>query len=585
MTDAPVLGVSNSATGRRWRLRAGDADLAREIERQLELPGVVAGVLAARVNSLEEAELYLSPRLRDALPDPSHLLDMDRAIARVMAALDAGEQIAILADYDVDGATSGALLRRIFRGLGAEPLIYVPDREREGYGPNPGAMQSLKDQGASLVITVDCGATAFEAIDAANALGLEVIILDHHVGADETPNALAVVNPNRADETSPHQQLAAVGVCFLFAIGLNRSLRDAGKPEIDLMVLLDLVALGTVADVASLTGVNRALVAQGLKVMSARRNPGIDALLNVASVTDALRPYHLGFMLGPRINAGGRIGDSRAGLELLSTEDYAAAEALAQTLDGLNRERQEIEARVIEEATPLAEAQAAENVPIIAVSGEGWRQGVVGIVASRMAERFERPALVAAIENGVAVGSGRSVSGVDLGPAIIRMREAGLLTSGGGHAMAAGFRCSADGFEAFTTALADALADDVAMARTKRGYSLDGVVGPAASLDVAESLEHLQPFGAGNPEPRFVLAGVRLEHAALIKDAHYRLRFTGADGTAMQAMAFRAAGRPLGDFLEASKGAVIHLAGRVEIDTWRGGREARMIVEDAASAN
>lgn len=585
MEDAPVLGVAKSATDKRWRLRAGNPDLAREIERQLDLPGVVAAVLAARVDSLEAAELYLSPRLRDALPDPSHLLDMDTAIARVATALDGGEQIAILADYDVDGATSGALLRRVFRALGQEPLIYVPDREREGYGPNPGAMQTLKDQGAKVVITVDCGATAFEAIDAANALGLEVIVLDHHVGADETPNALAVVNPNRADETSPHQQLAAVGVCFLFAIGLNRHLRAAGRTEIDLMSLLDLAALGTVADVASLTGVNRALVAQGLKVMSSRKNAGIDALLNVASVTEALWPYHLGFMLGPRINAGGRIGDSRAGLELLSTDDHAVAEDIAQKLDGLNRERQEIEALVIDEATPMAEAQAAAGATIIAVAGEGWRQGVVGIVASRMAERFERPALVAALDGGFAVGSGRSISGVDLGPAIIRMRELGLLTAGGGHAMAAGFRCSADGFEAFRDALSESLADAVAEARAKRGFTVDGVIGPAGALGIAEALERLQPFGAGAPEPRFVMASVRLEHAALIKDAHYRLRFTGPDGATMQAMAFRAAGRPLGDFLGKASGSIIHLAGRVEINTWRGRREARMIVQDAALAN
>lgn len=585
MEDAPVLGVAKSATDKRWRLRAGDPDLAREIERQLELPGVVAGVLAARVDTLKAAELYLNPRLRDALPDPSHLLDMDQAVLRVASALDSGEQIAILADYDVDGATSGALLRRVFRGLGQEPLIYVPDREREGYGPNPGAMQTLKDQGASLVITVDCGATAFEAIDAANALGLDVIVLDHHVGADETPNALAVVNPNRADETSPHQQLAAVGVCFLFAIGLNRYLRSAGRTEIDLMALLDLAALGTVADVASLTGVNRALVSQGLKVMAGRRNPGIDALLKVASVTEALRPYHLGFMLGPRINAGGRIGDSRAGLELLSTENYGTAEAIAQKLDGLNRERQEIEARVIDEATPMAEAQATAGATIIAVAGEGWRQGVVGIVASRMAERFERPALVAALDGGIAVGSGRSISGVDLGPAIIRMREMGLLTSGGGHAMAAGFRCSADGFDAFREALSESIAESVAEARTKRGFTVDGVIGPSGALGVAEALERLQPFGAGAPEPRFVMASVRLEHAALIKEAHYRLRFTGPDGATMTAMAFRAAGRPLGVFLAKASGTLVHLAGRVEIDTWRGRREARMIVQDAAPAN
>ena len=581
MSGPALLGVERSARDRVWLSASGPPERTQAFSRAFDLPEAVAAVLAARVEDEGAAELFLSPRLRDSLPDPSHLLDMDRAADRVAAALKSGEQIAILADYDVDGATSGALLRRLLRAYGAHPLIHVPDRETEGYGPNPAAMRRLRDEGAGLVITVDCGATAFEAIEAANAVGLDVVVLDHHMGAAETPAAFAVVNPNRADETSPHRQLAAVGVAFLFAVALRRRMPDAAP---DLMAYLDLVALGTVADVAQLTGVNRALVAQGLKAMAASRHVGLAALLSAGGVAGAPEARHLGFVLGPRINAGGRIGESRLGLELLSTDDPDTAEQIARKLDDLNRERQEIERAVFDAALPDAEAQAADGQPVIAVSGEGWRQGVVGIVASRLAERFGRPALVAAIEAGIAVGSGRSVVGAALGPAVIAAKEAGLLLAGGGHAMAAGFRVAADGFAAFAAQISEDLAPALAAGQGRKSLAIDGVVGPAGALGVAEAMARLAPFGEGNPEPRFAIPALRLKHLDVLKDIHLRLRLEGADGARLTAMAFRSADRPLGAFLLGARGGVVHLAGRVEIDTWRGAGEARLIVEDAAHA-
>lgn len=580
--DDAVLGVVRSARGRRWRRRTGAPEFAAALARAHDLPDAVAAVLAARVKTAEEAGVFLEPRLRDQLPDPSHLLDMDLAVDRVARALAAGERIAILADYDVDGATSGALLRRVFRALGADPLVYVPDREREGYGPNPEAMRKLRQAGAGLVVTVDCGATAFEAIEAANAAGLDVVVLDHHVGAAETPAAFAVVNPNRADETSPHRQLAAVGVAFLFAVALRRVVPAAR--DLDLMGLLDLAALGTVADVAQLTGVNRALVAQGLKVMAARGNPGVAALLQVGGVQAAPSAYHLGFVLGPRINAGGRIGESGLGLELLSTDDPARAAEIAAALDDLNRERQEIERVVLDAAMAAAEAQVEAGQPIVAVAGEGWRQGVVGIVASRLVERFARPALVAALDGEAAVGSGRSVAGVRLGPAVIALREAGLLTAGGGHDMAAGFRLPAAGFEDFRAALAERLAPEIAAAGETATFDVDGVVGPAGARHVALALDRLAPYGQGNPEPRFAMAGLRLKRVDVVKDAHLRLRMEGPDGSRISGMAFRAVDRPLGRFLLEAMGGVAHVAGRIEVDAWQGRDDARLIVEDASAA-
>ncbi|MGZ0187418.1 MAG: single-stranded-DNA-specific exonuclease RecJ [Alphaproteobacteria bacterium] len=584
MSGEVILDIKKSARSRTWRSRAGRPDFAQQLAREFDLPDAVASVLAARTTSVEAASEFLTPRLRDQLPDPSHLLDMGIAVDRVAEALVTQERIAIFADYDVDGATSGALLTRVFRSLDVEPILYVPDREREGYGPNPEAMAKLAAAGATLLITVDCGATAFDAIDAANQNGMDVVVLDHHMGAADTPNALAVVNPNRADETSAHGQLAAVGVCFLFVIALRRRLKEEQiEVSFDPLALLDLAALGTVADVASLTGVNRALVAQGLKVMAGRKNLGVDALLEVGAIATAPEARHLGFALGPRINAGGRIGESDLGLRLLSTEDAGEARDIAGRLDALNRERQEIERAVLDAATPMAEDQA--DNPIIAVAGEGWRQGVVGIVASRLAERFGRPALVAAIDGDIAVGSARSVPGVALGPAVIALREEGLLIAGGGHEMAAGFKVAAEGFRQFHEALAERLAPEIAIAGQTRVLEIDGLVGPAGAYAAASALDRLAPFGAGNPEPRFAMPGLRLKHVDIIKDAHLRLRLEGGDGAKIDAMAFRVADRPLGQFLIDAVGKVIHVAGRIEIDTWRGRDSARMIVEDAAPAN
>ncbi len=575
-----VLNVNKSASGKAWVSAAGDTQRAQFLARQFDLPDAVASVLAARTSSPEDADAYLTPRLREQLPDPSDFLDMDVAVERVIKALNSSERIAILADYDVDGATSGALLRRFLEAVGGDTVTYVPDREKEGYGPNPRAIAKLREMGASLVITLDCGATAFEAIDSANALGVDVIVLDHHVGAAETPAAYAVVNPNRADETSPHTQLAAVGVVFLFVVALRRKLGS----DIDLLSFLDLVALGTIADVAPLTGVNRALVAQGLRAMSQRPKIGIAELLRLAGVSGSLKASHMGFIVGPRINAGGRIGQSDLGLELLSTDDPEKAAKIAAELDNLNRERQQIERSVFDEAVLEAESQAAQGAKVIAVKGQGWRQGVVGIVASRLVERFGRPALVASIENGIATGSGRSIPGVALGPAVIALRESGLLISGGGHNMAAGFRLDDNGFSSFIKALSDLISDSIEKAASQSSMRIDAVVGPQGAYAAATALDRLAPFGMGNPEPRFALGGLRVRDIKIIKEAHLALQLEGPDSSRISAMCFRSVGSDLGDFI-CSKPPVIHVAGRIEINTWQGRDEARLVLEDAALAN
>ena len=580
MVSKYALNVKKSASDKAWVSVVSDPRLAEFYARQFDLPDGVANVLAARIQNKQEAAAFLSPRLRDQLPDPFTFLDMERAVERVEAALQSNERIAIFADYDVDGATSGALLQRFLSVLGADVVVYVPDREKEGYGPNPAAMNYLKESGCNLVLTLDCGATAFEAIDAANEVGLDVIVLDHHVGAEATPNAVAVVNPNRADEISPHTQLAAVGVVFLFVVALRRKL----EVDIDLMNFLDLVALGTVADVAPLTGVNRALVAQGLRVMAINPKLGIAELLRAGGVQGAPKASHMGFVIGPRINAGGRIGRSELGVRLLSTDDPEEAAMIASELDNLNRQRQQIERSVFDQALEQADVQADSEAKVIAVSSSGWRQGVVGIVASRLVERFRRPALVAAIEDGIAIGSGRSVSGVALGPAIIDLREEGLLISGGGHNMAAGFRVAERDFKRFVEVLSSKLSENIDKAAEEVSTRIDAVISPRGAYAAAYALERLSPFGMGNPEPRFALAGVRLKDLRVIKNSHLAIRLEGPDGFSIPAMSFRSIGSPLGDFLQ-SRPAVIHAVGRIEINTWRGRDEARLVLEDAALAN
>ena len=564
------------------------------LAQQLGVPEIVGRILAGRDVSVESAPGFLEPSLKTQLPDPGHLLDMDKAAARLADAVEAVEQVAVFGDYDVDGATSAAVLQRYFAALGVELAIYVPDRQAEGYGPNTPALQGLKDSGADVVIAVDCGINAFEPLDAAAGMGLDVIVVDHHVAEPRLPAAVAVVNPNRLDDPSPHTQLAAVGVAFLLAVALNRELRARGRfaagGEPDLMALLDAVALGTVADVVPLTGVNRALVAQGLKVLSRRAHPGLAALADVARLEEAPRAWHLGFLLGPRVNAGGRVGESGLGAALLTCTDPVRARQLAERLDGYNTERREIEAAVLEAALPPAQAAAD---PLVLVDGQDWHPGVIGIVASRLVERLRRPVCVVGIADGIGKGSGRSVAGVDLGSAVIAARQAGLLVNGGGHRMAAGFTVEADRIAELRAFLNDRLGNDIAAAAGTPELTVDGTLAVAgASRGLLADVARMEPFGVGNPEPRFALMGARIAKADVVGGDHVRcfLGATGAGGGArLKAIAFRALGAngdaALGEtLLQAAQGQTLHLAGRLRPDTWQGRDDVQFIIEDCAQA-
>ncbi len=583
------FGVERSFAGKRWRLRPADDRLALALAQRLDLPEVVGRIMAARGISLDAAPHFLNPSLRAALPDPSHLKDMDKAAARLAGAVAASERIAVFGDYDVDGATASALLSRFFAAVGAETTIYIPDRRREGYGPNAPALLSLQQQGAAVVVTVDCGTGAHAALAAAAEAGLDVIVVDHHAAESRLPPALAVVNPNRLDESSPHRQLAAVGVAFLLAVAISRRLREDGwyrdRPEPDLRRWLDLVALGTVCDVVPLTGLNRALVAQGLKVMAWRENPGLAALADVAGLDQPPGAYHAGFVLGPRLNAGGRVGEAGLGARLLTTDDPHEARRLAERLDALNLERRRIEAETLDRARDQVEQLGAQTDPVVFVAGEDWHVGVIGIVASRLVERYNRPACVVAVADGVGKGSGRSIAGVDLGAAVLSARQAGLLTDGGGHPMAAGFTVPADRIPALRRFLTERVAALGGDRPAGPELNLDGALQPAAATpQLVRTLDQLGPFGAGNPQPRFALANVRLVKADVVGDGHLRCVVTGEGGGRLKAIAFRAMTGPIGPALRHRSGAAVHLAGHLRPDNWRGRDEVQLIIDDAATA-
>lgn len=582
------LGVERSLSGRRWLARAGDERLAQALAQRLGLPELVGRVLASRGVGLDEAEGFLNPTLKDLLPDPAHLKGMDRAVERLVKAVTGGETIGIFGDYDVDGATSSALLRNALDGMGARARVYIPDRIKEGYGPNAPALLRLKDEGVGVVVTVDCGTTAFDALEAATQAGLDMIVVDHHVGEAALPAALAVINPNRLDETSPHGHMAAVGVAFLLAVGLNRGLKQAGwyqsRPAPDLMRWLDLVALGTVCDVVPLVGVNRALVVQGLKVMARRNNVGLAALADVAGVKERPDSYTLGYVLGPRVNAGGRVGEAELGTRLMSTDDPAEAAEIARQLDGYNKDRQEIEAAVLYDAIEQVEGRPDDGRPLLVAAGENWHPGVIGIVAGRLKERYGRVACVVALEGDQGKGSGRSVPGLDLGTAIIAARQAGLLRAGGGHAMAAGFTVARDKLGALSDFLAERLQAQLEGDLVPL-LELDGALDAgAAGIDLVETLAQVGPFGSGNPEPRFAISGARIVKADVVGSGHVRLMLAGAGGKRLKAIAFRAADSEMGHALLSSAGAAFHLAGTLRVDTWQGNSSVQLIVDDAAIA-
>lgn len=580
---SPLLDVERSATGRLWR--GPDAAVERAglaIAQTAGLPEVLGVVLAGRGVVPEEAAAYLAPVLRDLMPDPCVLRDMEPAAALLADAVRRRRRIAVFGDYDVDGAASAALVVRWLRGFGLPATVYIPDRIDEGYGPNVPAMRALADRN-DLILCVDCGSLSFEPVEAAGSAGAAVVIADHHLCGETLPAARAVVNPNRQDETAGLGHLCAAGVVFLLLVAANRVLRGQGVKVPDLLGLLDLVALATVADVAPLTGLNRAFVRQGLKVMAQRGNPGLTALADVARLSGRPTAFHLGFMLGPRVNAGGRVGRADLGARLLSTDDAAEAGRLAAELDALNRVRQEIEAGVLDAAVAQVEARGAEG-PLVWAAAEGWHPGVVGIVAARLKERFNRPAVVIGFEGEAGKGSGRSVHGVDLGSAVAGLARAGLIEKGGGHRMAAGLSLSRAALDAAMAALGEALARQGAGREGPRDLRLDGCLSvAAATADLVELLDAAGPWGAAAAPPRFAIPGAVLRHVAMAGERH--LRLTLADGPdRLEAICFGAVGTPLGDTLERAQGGRVHLAGQLDLDTWGGRRRAKLRVEDAALA-
>jgi single-stranded-DNA-specific exonuclease len=577
-----ALNVAQSLKGKRWLWRGVDPRLAQAISQREGVSELAGRLLAPRAGSLEGVADYLEPKLRNLLPNPSFFVGMDAAAERTAAAVAAGEKIALFGDYDVDGATSSAQLLRLLNSVGCEPVVHIPDRLMEGYGPNIPALEALAENGVRLVIFLDCGTTAFAPLEAAEKLGLEVIVLDHHTAEPVLPPALALVNPNRLDQEPGFGQLAACGVTFLFCVALNRALKAVGHPpQIELMSLLDLVALGTVCDVVPLTGLNRAFVQQGLKVMANRQNSGLAALSDISGIKDKLTSYHLGFLLGPRINAGGRLGDSSLGVRLLSSDDPGYCWPIAEQLNELNAERKAVEDDVLENALAAAEAQQS---PVVLVDGEGWHPGVIGIVASRLVERTGRPACVIGWEeDGKGKASGRSLAGVNLGQAVINARQAGLLLAGGGHAMAAGFTIEREKLADLHAYLNEHLGETIAAAQKDAALTLEGALGvDGANAALADMVEQLGPYGPGNAEPRFVIQNAQIAFADTVGESHVRARLGGAGQGKLKAIAFRARDTALGEALLSAQGRPLHLAGRLKRDRWTGGDAVELHIEDAA---
>ncbi len=583
MTARAFLNVEASLTGRRWIGPSPEEDrLAEAMAQVTRLPLALCHTLVKRGVTPADAPAYLAPALRDLLPDPLTLRDMGSAATRFLRALAGREKIAVFADYDVDGGSSAALLLVWLRAMGHTATLYIPDRIDEGYGPNVPAMAALAEQ-HSLIVCVDCGTLSHDPIAAAVAKGADVVVLDHHLGADTLPPACAIVNPNRQDEDGSLGHLCAASVVFLMLVEANRQLRAEGVQGPDLMSLLDLVALATVADVAPLIGVNRALVRQGLKVMAQRERVGLRALADVARMDTAPNTYSLGFLLGPRVNAGGRIGAADLGARLLITEDEAEAKALADRLDELNSERREIEMRVREAAMAQAEARGLD-APLVWAAGAGWHPGVVGIVASRLKEATNRPAVVIGLDGGMGKGSGRSISGVDLGASIHRLAAEGWLIKGGGHRMAAGLTVAEDKLEQAMARLSDLLARQGAGTAGPADLKLDSLLMPgAADRDLVEKLEEAGPFGASSPAPRFAFAGMAVS-ARRIGESHLRLSFGDGLGAKLDAVAFGAFDGPLGPALLEGGHQRFHLAGRLELNQWNGKTKVQLRLEDAARA-
>jgi single-stranded-DNA-specific exonuclease len=580
-----------SLTGKKWVFKEAPPRVTQTLVQKLGLDLPLADLLASRGYDSESAPDYLAPTLKRFLPDPSLLKDMDKAVLRTIQAIELKEHLAIYGDYDVDGATSSALLRRYFFQIGVHTRLYIPDRIEEGYGANAEALELLAQEGIKLTLMVDCGTTAFEPLDKARQKGMDIIVLDHHTAEPRLPEASAIVNPNRLDQEWGDRQdlkyICAAGVSFLFLVALNRALRRQGffkdRDEPDLRQFLDLVALGTVCDVMPLNGLNRAFVKQGLEVARKRQNLGMKTLADVAGVKDRLGAYHLGFVVGPRINAGGRVGKSDLGSRLLTSGDTLETLNLAQELDFLNKQRQEIEKSVLEQAIQTIEQNNLHRKSLILVGAEGWHPGVIGIVASRLKEKYHKPACVVAFDEKEGKGSGRSLPGVEMGLAMIQAVNEGLLLKGGGHAMAAGFTVLKDKFSDFYTFLEAKfrpfLENTLPEIRVDIPLSLQGL-----TLDFVRSLEQLEPFGAGNPTPKVVLNYLRPAYAQVVGENHLRVELADESGKRLKAMAFRSLGTPLGEELLKPTKALYHVLGTAKIDTWNSTETLTFIIEDIMGA-
>lgn len=589
--SSAFLDVTSSFLGRRWaaRLEEGAAREALAMVQAHGLSDVLARVIAGRGVSAAGAARHLAPRLRDWMPDPSTLRDMDAAADRLAHAANTAEFVAIFGDYDVDGACSAVELAQFLERFGARARIHIPDRIFEGYGPNIDAIRMLRGEGASLLVCVDCGTASHVPLAEARRLGMDVLVLDHHQAPENLPEINALVNPNRQDDLSGLGTLCAAGVTFMTLVATNRLLRQRGIGEVDLVPALDLVALATVADVVPIQGLNRAFVAQGLKVMRERNRPGLAALFDIARLDRPPEAWHMGFLVGPRINAGGRIGDAALGARLLGTADEAEARTIAETLDRLNRERQAVEqAMLLEaEAQALAAVGVAEDHGAVLVTADAnWHPGVVGLVAARLKERFQRPAFAFAVgDNGQATGSGRSIPGVDLGRVVRAAVEGGLLVKGGGHAMAAGATIETGKINEFRMMLESNLAESVHRARSDLSTKIDAAMTAAsATPDLLKEIETAGPFGQGNPEPVFAFPAMRLQDVFEVGQGHLKMKFTGGDGARLSAVAFRATGGPLGQALAAAKGEILHVCGHLALDRWGGRESVELRLSDAAKA-
>lgn len=581
--DNPIaLGVERSATERRWvGPSAAEDRLADAMEQTTGLPAPLCRILVKRGIAPDDARSFLEPTLRELLPDPRSLRDMEVAASRFLLAVKNKQTIAIFADYDVDGGSSAALLIDWLRHMNCHATLYVPDRIDEGYGPNDEAMRELASK-HDLIICVDCGTLSHEPIAAAK--GADVIVLDHHLGGETLPECVAVVNPNRQDESGELAHLCAAAVVFLMLVEANRQLREAGVKGPDLMAMLDLVALATVADVAPLIGVNRALVKQGLHVMARRQRCGITALADVAKMDSAPSSYHLGFLLGPRVNAGGRIGKADLGARLLSTDNPQEARDIADKLDQLNKDRRDVETQVRDLALDQAEERGFD-APLTWAAGDGWHPGVVGIVASRMKEKTNRPSIVIGFEDDIGKGSGRSVGGIDLGASIQRLVAEGLLLKGGGHKMAAGLTVAREKLDDAMSRLGELLDKQGASNIGPSDLQLSAVLMPgAATVELIEQIEKAGPFGAGAAAPRFAFPDCQILFAKQVGENHLKVAFGDGMGVRLDAIAFGAMDGPLGPLLTNHGGARFHLAGRLEINIWQGRKSPQLRLEDAAPA-